>query len=200
MGGGIGCSERPLMRPVSRRIVWGVYEDGRLTKSFRDAGDGTTRDAHDEPCVIAADAQVGLVHPVELDAETSEAWVQCFADYEVLQPFVQLGRPAFVLTDAERSTDLLNRGCGGSVLTGRLLGLTRQGWRRGSVEDGGSIMEMTRDLGSCKIVLSLADPKYFHGESAPTVHGVRADRTTWGALPASVGSEVLWMLEQLHAP
>lgn len=69
-----------------------------------------------------------------------------FADYEILQPFVQLGREIFTLEPGERSAFSTGRFAGRSVSTGAVLGLEARGWTRGAVSDGGWIDVMQKTL------------------------------------------------------
>ncbi len=131
----------PLVRHLVRRLVW-VTEDGC---SFRVAEDGTFADVRDEVFVLADDAVVGVAHPLHL-GDAVAAWGEVFADYEILQPFPQLGRPVYRLTEAELSSGVLDRVKGVEVEVGRLLGLTKGAWERGAPMDAGIEHEMTRPL------------------------------------------------------
>ncbi len=55
------------------------------------------------------EAFIGLVHPLELGEETQRAWARVLGDYEILQPFDQLGRAAFRATNAELGAMTLDR-------------------------------------------------------------------------------------------
>lgn len=130
-------SGHPLLRHVVRRLVWGVYdEQDSLAGAFRLAEDRTLADADDETCTPAAGTTVGVAHPLHLgDALT--AWSEVFADYEILQPFPQLGRQVLALTDEERTALTLARFGKVSVSVSRVLGLTKRGWERTAPQDGG---------------------------------------------------------------
>ncbi|SNS46790.1 protein of unknown function [Actinomadura meyerae] len=120
----------PLMRHLARRLVW-LSGD----RSFRVAEDLTFAGVDDE-AVKPPEAAVRVAHPLHLGA-TVDAWVEVFADYEILQPFPQLGRPVHTLAGGEGANGRLARFEGLTVPTGRLLGLTRSGWRRGAPQDNG---------------------------------------------------------------
>ncbi|WP_149263850.1 DUF4132 domain-containing protein [Actinomadura sp. K4S16] len=121
----------PLMRHLARRLVW---LSGGL--AFRIAEDGTFADLNDEPVEPDPAAGVRIAHPVLL-GESLAAWSQVFADYEILQPFPQLGRPVHALADGEGDGGRLERFEGAAVPTGRFLGLTRTAWKRGAPQDNG---------------------------------------------------------------
>ncbi|MFD0851815.1 DUF4132 domain-containing protein, partial [Actinomadura adrarensis] len=85
--------EHPLLRHITRRLVWTTGET-----TFRVAEDLTFADVHDEPVTLPEGASIGIAHPVHLGAEATAAWSEVFADYEILQPFPQLGRPVHTLS------------------------------------------------------------------------------------------------------
>ncbi|MBU2667105.1 DUF4132 domain-containing protein [Actinoplanes bogorensis] len=128
--------DHPLVWHVVRRLVWGVYTDGALTGSVRVAEDRTYADAQDEPVELAADATVGVAHPLHL-GDTLPDWAEVFADYEILQPFPQLSRETFALTEPEAAGLELTRFQGAEVPTGKVIGLERKGWLRELPQDGG---------------------------------------------------------------
>ncbi|MEU4822915.1 DUF4132 domain-containing protein [Actinomadura sp. NPDC023710] len=130
----------PLMWHLARRLVW-LSGD----RAFRLAEDRTFADLHDETVEPAASADVRIAHPVLL-GDTLAAWSQVFADYEILQPFPQLGRPVLALADGEGNSGRLERFEGPTVPTGRVLGLTRTGWRRGAPQDNGIEHWVSRTL------------------------------------------------------
>ncbi|MFC8390218.1 DUF4132 domain-containing protein [Streptomyces sp. NPDC057238] len=129
--------EHPLLRHLVRRLVWLGDGDGDgMVTAFRVAEDLTLADVHDDAWTLPADATVRLAHPLHLGDEL-EAWADLFADYEILQPFPQLGRPVHAFTDEEATGHRLARFEGVTVPVGKLLGLTKRGWERGTPEDNG---------------------------------------------------------------
>ena len=60
--------------------------------------------------------------PAATWAATLDGWSEVFADYEILQPFPQLGRPVYALTDEERGRARLGRFEGVTVPTGKAAG------------------------------------------------------------------------------
>ncbi|KPC70729.1 hypothetical protein ADL35_37980 [Streptomyces sp. NRRL WC-3753] len=133
--------DHPLLRHLVRRLVWLGDSDGEgegeaKVTAFRVAEDLTLADVHDDAWNLPADATVRLAHPLHL-ADELGAWADLFADYEILQPFPQLGRPVHTLTDEEANGHRLTRFEGVTVPVGKLLGLTKRGWERGTPEDNG---------------------------------------------------------------
>ncbi|RFS85843.1 DUF4132 domain-containing protein [Actinomadura spongiicola] len=112
----------PLMGHIVRRLVW--ITDGGT--AFRVAEDRTYADVDDDPFTPASDARVAIAHPVLLD--DLEAWAEVFADYEILQPFEQLGRPVYRLTGDERAARRLTRVEGLALPYGKAMGHSQGRW------------------------------------------------------------------------
>lgn len=148
----------PLVWHLVRRLVWGRYDErGELVGALRVAEDRTFADVDDDPVSLPDDAVVGVAHPVQL-ADAVAAWGEVFADYEILQPFPQLGRDVHTLAETELTAHRLTRFEGITVHVGKLLGLERRGWHRTSPEDGGVQGCVERELpGGGAVVIGL-DP------------------------------------------
>ncbi|BBL76839.1 DUF4132 domain-containing protein [Methylomagnum ishizawai] len=159
--------EHPLMRHLAKRLVWGVYRDGLLVDAFRVAEDLTLADRRDAAYSLPAEALVGLVHALELPDDLGRDFCQIFADYEIAQPFKQLGRETYALGEAERGADMIDRFRDKAVATGSILGLAKQGWEQGEA-DGGYVFSVVKRLpGGLEAELSLG-PGYHLGEVAAT--------------------------------
>ncbi|MFF4950501.1 DUF4132 domain-containing protein [Streptomyces chattanoogensis] len=143
----------PLLWHIARRLVW-VTDDGR---SFRLAEDRTLADVHDDTLTLTDTARVGIAHPLHL-AGTLDAWTEVFADYELLQPFDQLARPAYPLTDDERTAEELKRFADRTVPTVKVLGMERRGWERGTAEDNGIQCWISRALPGGRAAVVSLDP------------------------------------------
>ncbi|MDE7183963.1 MAG: DUF4132 domain-containing protein [Lachnospiraceae bacterium] len=128
----------PLMHQFAIGLIWGVYESGRLTQSFRYMEDGSFNTQDGEEYTMPPKARIGLVHPVELSDEEKAAWKEQLTDYEITQPVEQLDRAVYRMTEEETDSKRLER-FGGCVLNDLSLNgkLTALGWYRGSVEDAG---------------------------------------------------------------
>ncbi|MFI0424106.1 WGR and DUF4132 domain-containing protein [Spongiactinospora sp. 9N601] len=131
----------PLLWHIVRRLVWGVYDaSGDPIGALRVAEDRGFADVEDEELTLPADALIGVAHPLDLP-ETLSAWAEVFADYEILQPFPQLGREVYAADAAEAA-----RMESAKVPTGRVIGLERRGWRRGAPQDAGIQCWLERDV------------------------------------------------------
>ncbi|WP_394620704.1 DUF4132 domain-containing protein [Lentzea sp. JNUCC 0626] len=143
----------PLLWHLVRRLVW-ITEEGA---TFRLAEDRTLADANDDEFTLPETATVRVAHAVDLHGDdTAAAWGEVFADYEILQPFPQLGRPVHLVPEAEALLPLLKKFCTTPYPIGKLLGLTKRGWVRGAPQDAGVECWMTRPFpGGSALVASL---------------------------------------------
>jgi hypothetical protein len=146
----------PLVWHVARRLVWADYApDGSVRTAFRVAEDRSLAGVDDDPATLDPAAAVGVAHPLDLGAALTP-WSEILADYEILQPFPQLGRETFALTLAEQTATTLTRFDGLRGPTGRFVGLDRRGWRLGPPLDGGAQCWVERDVpGGHRVIANL---------------------------------------------
>ncbi|MEU1367018.1 DUF4132 domain-containing protein [Streptomyces sp. NPDC005803] len=201
----------PLLWHLVRRLVWLCEADGETT-AFRVAEDRTFADAEDEAFALPGGATVRLAHPLRLGEELP-VWSELFADYEILQPFPQLGRAVFTPTEEEAGNHRLTRFEGLKVPTGKVLGLERRGWRRGAPQDAGVERWISKRLGDdCYLVIALNSGiavgvvDMFPDQTLETVWLDRQPRDYWmsrsyelrfGALDAVTVSELIADLAEL---
>ncbi len=129
----------PLMTHLARTLIWGTYDaNGTLTATFRVTEDQTYADSADDTCDLAANASIGIIHPLHLPDDERGAWGEILSDYELVQPFAQLGRPIHHLTEAELAKTDITR-FNDHVLSAASLvfGLDKFGWIRDAPGDGG---------------------------------------------------------------
>jgi len=151
----------PLVRHLVRRLVWGLYDDDDvLVGTFRVAEDGSLADEDDASFVVPEGARIGVAHPIEIEPSTLAKWGERFSDYELVQPFPQLGRdvPRKTTTDLDNLTP---------VDSLKLLGLERRGWRRGPVGDGGVVWQLEKEAGALRASLTIEPGLYAFD---PTLH------------------------------
>ncbi|AOF92311.1 DUF4132 domain-containing protein [Sinorhizobium sp. RAC02] len=175
-------ASHPLIRHLTQRLVWGVYADldPRTAPStiFRVSDDLSVTDAQDDTLDLDFSAEasgvIGLIHPLHLPAGGLDAWGALFGDYEISQPFPQLGREIYELTEAEKNTNEIGRFDGLKVETPRLRGMASRGWALGSPQDGGCIWWLERPVrfldGSTK------DAMFYFGEGIFTGGGDWEDK------------------------
>jgi hypothetical protein len=143
----------PLLWHIVRRLVW--ITDERL--SFRLAEDRTLANAGDEEFTLPGNATVRVAHPADLQ-DTLAAWGEVFADYEILQPFPQLGRPLHLLTPGEDFLTRLKKYSEEPYAIGKILGLTKKGWVRGEPQDAGIECWITRPFPRGGALVASLDP------------------------------------------
>jgi predicted DNA-binding WGR domain protein len=205
--------EHPLLWHLTRRLVWGTFDDtGAVTGSFRVAEDRTLAHADDTEVTLADDTVVGIAHPLHL-GDQLEAWSELFADYEILQPFPQLGRDTWALTAEEEQATVLHRLGGAVIPTGRVLGLAHRGWERGEVMDAGISHVMCKPTTGARTMVIDLDPGIIAGmatewneqritavwvtDGPPSFGSDKGDRP-FSELDALTASELLRDLEHLR--
>ncbi|WP_141584620.1 DUF4132 domain-containing protein [Actinomadura sp. WMMA1423] len=151
----------PLVWHVARRLVW-LAEDGGTTAAFRIAEDRTLAGADDDAFTLPDSARVGIAHPLDL-GDAVQAWSEVFADYEITQPFPQLARPVFALTEQERGSGRLERFEGLKLPFGDVLGLVKRGWERGAPLDAGVERWISRRVADDRYVVIDLDPGFAVG-------------------------------------
>lgn len=201
----------PLAGHLARRLVWGAWDaDGALLGTFRLCEDGSVADAADDPWEIPDGARIGVPHRLDLDDATALAWARLLADYEILQPFAQLGREVFRCSVEEGSQRELTRYAGLNLPTGKLLGLESRGWKRGEPYDGPVSYWTDRPAGARRAVSVEFEPGIMNGmplhhpeQKLARVALVHADDrkpadVTFGDLDPVVFSEIVRDLETLR--
>jgi len=199
--------EHPLLIHLVRRLVWGVYtEDGTRTGAFRVAEDSSFADGQDSAIMLPDGAYVGIVHPLELSEVEKAAFGQILGDYNILQPFHQVGRDTYAPTDAEKKVTYIQRRQKQFAPLGKFLGLVEKGWRKGQPQDAGWIWDMYKPLAGGYLAtldlptgisadMQMTEPKQEIG----TIHLTHKQKTdiTLADLPPVVFSELVRDLVQL---
>ncbi|GIJ46248.1 hypothetical protein Val02_31340 [Virgisporangium aliadipatigenens] len=159
--------EHPLMWQLTRRLLWGTFDGDTLTAAFRVAEDRSLADVDDKAFALADDARVGVVHPWQL-GDARAQWSTVFEDYEVIQPFAQLGRelhgPAADTTELAEYVDA-------RVQIGRVYALAAKGWDLDEEHDT-LLREWTADGRTVEVRLA-GGYHPFSGERTTRLRGVR---------------------------
>ncbi|WP_157419904.1 DUF4132 domain-containing protein [Actinomadura kijaniata] len=198
--------EHPLVHHLARRLVWLHEEDDGAVTAFRVAEDRSFADVDDEVLPPPGSGSVLVAHPLRL-GETVPAWSGLFADYEILQPFPQLGRPVDALTAEERASGTIERFSGAQVGVGALLRLEREGWRRGLAGEGGVQSSLRFDTpNGLTVILDVypgfpaTSPAGWEGQTLERLwiadhdaydYGTGGSRTTFAELDDITASELL---------
>lgn len=209
--------KNPIMHQFAIGLIWGMYENGQLTGSFRYMEDGSFNTEDEDEFELLDQGKIGLVHPIELTEKSREVWREQLADYEIVQPFDQLARPIYPMTKEEENKQELTRFQDRTVndltLFSRLTGL---GWYRGSVQDAGGFDTYYREDGEIGLGVELhfsgSFVDYMENEDV-TIYDVRFYRAGTVArgsyvydeadkekalflrdIPARYFSEIVWQL------
>ncbi|EJS76882.1 DUF4132 domain-containing protein [Bacillus cereus] len=128
--------ENPIMKQFATSLIWGEYTEGKLLEMFRYAEDDTFYSIIGENHVLSSGTVIGFIHPLELSEEEKALWKEQLENSKIVQPFQQIERTVFVVEENDKVT--VER-FGGILLNGRSLfgKMTKLGWIRGSVQDGG---------------------------------------------------------------
>ncbi|MFK8002847.1 MAG: DUF4132 domain-containing protein [Polyangiales bacterium] len=112
--------EHPVMRSPASGLIW-----MSAGQAFRVAEDGTFADLNDDEITLGADAEVYVYHPATVSESMRGAAGDLLADYELLQPFEQVGRPVYTASDFD-----MNQWKGREVKSGKLFAVESYGWKR----------------------------------------------------------------------
>ena len=125
-------SSRLLAHPVLRTLVSGLVWSARRgaeVHTFRIAEDRSLAGPEDEAFVLTPGDTLSIPHPLYLSDELRARWGGVLGDYEIVQPFPQLARETFVLTDAERASVALERIAARRGEVGNVYALEQRGWQ-----------------------------------------------------------------------
>lgn len=168
----------PLVWHVARRLVWACFNAAAAPiGTMRLAEDRTLAGVDDAPVTVADDAVVGVAHPLHLTGVLG-AWAELFGDYEIVQPFPQLGRGSHGLTADECDRDVLARFVGVKAPSGQFARLIRGAWRRtDGYHRGGGSGWIERDLPGGRTAVIELDPGLHFGDVS--VDPVQAVTAVW---------------------
>ncbi len=201
--------DHPLLWHLVRRLVWCTGEAGQF---FRVAEDRTFADVDDTTLTLPDTTLVGIAHPLHLGDSRAD-WVELFDDYQISQPFPQLHRAVYRLTEEERASTVLTRFHDTTVSTYRLATLAKRGWRRATLKESGVEPWISRPVSADSAVVVSLDPGMYAGDirhypeqritavwldSRPEEHWDADSATTaFGTVDAVTASELLRELTEL---
>ena len=107
--------ENPVMRYITTGLVWGVYKEGQLRKSFRYMENGKCITVDEKEFILSDDAILSLVHPVDLTSEILSGWKKQLDDLEIPLLLPQLTAPVYYLSEEEKQVNTITRYSGKQV-------------------------------------------------------------------------------------
>lgn len=143
--------KNPVMHSFAIGLIWGVYEDDKLISTFRYMDDGSFTTVDEDEFELPENGSISLVHPVELTESEISAWSEQLEDYEIVQPFSQLTRKIYRPTEEELETTEITRFRDKRAMNLTFLSkMTKNGWFKGTAQDGGWFYEFKRcDISRC---------------------------------------------------
>ncbi len=153
----------PVVGRLVQRLVWMRFDaEGQVLGLLRPTEDGSLIDAADDEVEPGPDEGIGLAHASLLDEAQVNAWQAHFKDYKVTPLFAQLARRSPPPQDAGADAIADRLGWIGDTFTLRGA-FGKQGYARGSAEDGGVFFEYIKDFASLGIQVRIA----FSGSALP---------------------------------
>ena len=132
----------PLLRSFASGLVWGVYDaQGHLLRTFRRYANGILADTSGAVEELPeTDSAIGMIHPLELTAESLVSWRGHLARLKVKQPFAQLERAVETMDPLHGNRKSINLTESKTLSAGTFRSRAeKRGWTRGSVIDAGGI-------------------------------------------------------------
>src|SRR5262249_49528593 len=125
---------------------WGVYEKNVLTQCFYCQEDTTLMDIEDNEFSLEPDAQIGIVHPLQLSADDLKKWQRKFFDMAIDPVFPQLDRGIYPLASEDKQVTMVRTFDGTKTEVGSIKStLEKYGWRKGPAVDNGAIDTFFKD-------------------------------------------------------
>jgi len=126
----------PVLKHLVRRLVWGTYDQGdKPTQSFTIDESGDLMDVSMAKIDLPKN-RIGLVHPAELEPDIRNQWGTILSDFEIIQPFMQLGRNVRPVPPSDIDGDVLRDFPKRAIGPGPLHGvLNRAGWIKALPDD-----------------------------------------------------------------
>ncbi len=194
----------PVMRSFAQGVLWGIFDDTsqQLGQAVIVDASGDLIDLEDEIVKIdESTSHLGVVHPCMLSEQDRKAWMENFAEYELIESFPQLTRDVHVKDDwPENVSELCARFKGLNPLTfmGRA---DRLGWEKGAREDAGLVSVTNCRMGDYHVQLGhdSYSPDYVDDSQTLYVNGIHiqdshGERVAMSDVPGHIFSEIIYSL------
>jgi hypothetical protein len=165
-----------IMQKFAVGLIWGVYENGGLSGTFRYMEDGSFNTVDEEEYELPSGAFIGLVHPLELEPSDLTGWKTQLEDYEIKQPFPQLDRDIHLVDQEERQSRQFDRLPAEEFSpTAFPKALEKYGWYKGAAMDGGWYTELYKEYGDliAELRFSGTSISYYEGMEQITLEAVQ---------------------------
>lgn len=161
--------ENPIMNILGKSILWGIYKEEKLIKTF--AFDTEIFDIDYEEVEINGKDEIGIVHPLELNEEDLEKWQAIFQENEITSLFGQLDREILEVED-EALLEFFPKDYPRKSPSTFVERLRKKGWNIGSVRDAGSFDEIYKEIKALNIGIeaTFTDSLYVGGYGYEVYH------------------------------
>ena len=160
----------PVVGKYCQKLIWGVFEDNKVIKSFRPLDDGTLTDYEDEDVQVESDKQIRLLHSCNTPENIEELWMKHMEDYEIIPLFQQFNKEFCTLSDKEKNNTEITDFRGYLIDSLALRGQTKKfGYNRGEVEDGACFFTYKKDFPQAEITAVIEFSGSFLPEQSRTV-------------------------------
>jgi hypothetical protein len=96
--------EHPLVAELTRRLIWRFAACGTHVAGI--ARNDMIEDVNGRPIEVSSDVAVELWHPLHATADHVLDWRKRLGALGIIQPFKQAHRELYIVTDAERQTEI----------------------------------------------------------------------------------------------
>ncbi len=149
--------EHSLVGFVARRLVWRIkHKGGDLDVLYHE---GRYIDFNDNDVVVPNDADVCLWHPAMASTQDVLAWRKLSQKANLTQPFKQVHREIYILTDAEKETSTYSNRFASHIINHQVFHALceQRGWSqtRGGSWDGGHECGASKNISASKVGVHL---------------------------------------------
>jgi len=128
-----------LVCTIATNLIWTLETKGEATPALY--RDGAWQDVTGKPVATNATTIARLLHPVEHSTDEIMQWRARVTELDILQPTKQAYREIYLLTDAERTTDVYSNRMAAHMLKQHQMStlMAARGWRyqlMGAYDDG----------------------------------------------------------------
>lgn len=128
-----------LVGVIARALIWQLVTDGITTASLW--RDGRWEDISGAPVAVTDDTRAAMWHPIDVSTDETMAWRARLETLEIVQPTKQAYREVYLLTDAERQTNVYSNRMAAHILKQHQAStlMAARGWRyqlMGAYDDG----------------------------------------------------------------
>ena len=152
---------KPLMFAFAQSLIWGVYEKAKTSDSslnytlidtFGINEDQTLENVEFDEIELPENKYIGMVHPIELEAETVKSWQSYIEDNKLKPAFPQIDRKVFMPRKDQLHKTVLHKFDGRKIKAITFKNnMEKRYWKRGSVQDAGGVASYRKAFEAAQI-------------------------------------------------